>query len=67
MDNSDDILAGLTPEQEKEMLKSFETLGKEMEHSEGVKELKLILEARAEALKILKQIKKDENEKGQTS
>jgi|APTNR8051073442_1049403.scaffolds.fasta_scaffold03419_3 hypothetical protein len=67
MDNSDDILAGLTPEQEKEMLKSFETLGKEMEHSDGVKELKFILEARAEALKILKQIKKDENGKGQTS
>ena len=67
MDNTDDTLANLTPEQESEMTKIFETLGKEMEHLVEVKELKFILEARAEALEILKQRKKDEDNKGQTS
>jgi hypothetical protein len=60
MDNTDDLLAKLTPKQEEEVTKMFETLGKEIEHLDGVKELKLILEARAEALNILKQAKKDE-------
>lgn len=67
MNDKDDIFAKLTPEQEEEMKKIFETLGKEMEHLDEVKELKFILEARAEALEMLKQIKKDEDNKGQTS
>jgi hypothetical protein len=63
MDNTDDLFAKLSPEQREEMTKMFETLGKEIEHSDGVKELKFILEARAEALNILKQAKKDEGGK----
>lgn len=67
MDNTDDIFAKLTPEQEVEMTKIFETLGKEMKHLDEVNELKFILEARAEALEMLKQRKKDEDNEGQTS
>jgi hypothetical protein len=62
MDNLDEIISGLTPEQQLEVTMIFDTLGKELEHADGVKELKLILEARAEAIKMIKQFKKDEQQ-----